>query len=308
MSLQRRKFLKQSTAIWAAGIASASFLSKNIPQPSMNIPPDFKIRFHATNWGYPGDLESFCEKAKKEGYEGIEVWAPRDAKGQETLLNIINQYKLDLGVLIGSSETDVKSHTRSFIAYANEAVKLNPVYINCHSGRDYFSLEENRAIIEYSYELDAKTSIPVYHETHRGRCLYAAPVTRDYLKTFKALKLTLDISHWTNVHESLMEGQEEVLELAISRTHHIHSRIGHTEGPQINDPRAPEWAHTVQTHLVWWDRVVEARIKEGKKSFTVLTEFGPPPYLPAMPYTQMPLANQWEINVYMMNLLRSRWQ
>jgi hypothetical protein len=29
--------------------------------------------------------------------------------------------------------------------------------------------------------------------------------------------------------------------------------------------------------------------------------------MPTVPYTQMPLANQWEINVYMMNLLKKRY-
>jgi hypothetical protein len=41
---------------------------------------------------------------------------------------------------------------------------------------------------------------------------------------------------------------------------------------------------------------------------TILTEFGPPMYLPVVPYTQQPLANQWEINVYMLNYLRNRYQ
>jgi len=307
MRIRRRKFLQNSTALMAAGWTD-SLLLKYKHKPLMNIPPDFKIRFHATNWGYAGNMESFCAKAKKDGYNGIEVWAPRDPKNQDELVQIATRNQLDLGLLIGASETDPKVHAHSFKDYAKEAVKLNPVYINCHSGRDYFSLEENRPMIDYTYELESQTGIPFYHETHRGRCLYSAPVSGQYLKTFNALKLTLDISHWTNVHESMMEGQEGVLEQAITRTHHIHSRIGHAEGPQINDPRAPEWDVTVNTHLGWWDRVIQARIKEGKKSFTVLTEFGPPPYLPVMPYTQMPLADQWDINLYMMKLLRSRWQ
>ena len=40
----------------------------------------------------------------------------------------------------------------------------------------------------------------------------------------------------------------------------------------------------------------------------MLTEFGPPHYLPALPYTQQPVADQWAINVHMMQLLRKRYQ
>jgi hypothetical protein len=39
---------------------------------------------------------------------------------------------------------------------------------------------------------------------------------------------------------------------------------------------------------------------------TVTPEFGPPPYLPVLPWTQMPVASQWDINVHMMHLLRDR--
>jgi hypothetical protein len=40
---------------------------------------------------------------------------------------------------------------------------------------------------------------------------------------------------------------------------------------------------------------------------TILTEFGPPNYLPTLPYTQQPVADQWAINVYMMQMLRKRY-
>jgi hypothetical protein len=87
---------------------------------------------------------------------------------------------------------------------------------------------------------------------------------------------------------------------------HINARVGHAEGPQVNDPRAPEWADAVKIHFAWWDQVVAPKRKEGK-IVTVLTEFGPPDYLPTLPYTRQPLANQWDINVYMMKELKKRY-
>jgi len=40
---------------------------------------------------------------------------------------------------------------------------------------------------------------------------------------------------------------------------------------------------------------------------TFLAEFGPIDYMPAIPFTRQPVANQWEINVWMMELLRGRY-
>jgi hypothetical protein len=137
--------------------------------------------------------------------------------------------------------------------------------------------------------------------------LYAAPVARQFVEAIPGLRVTLDISHWCNVHESLLNDQEETVQLVLSRVDHIHARIGHPEGPQVNDPRAPEWEAAVKRHWQWWDKVVELKIKQGIKKLTFLTEFGPPDYLPALPYTRQPLADQWAINVYMKDQLKKRY-
>jgi len=109
------------------------------------------------------------------------------------------------------------------------------------------------------------------------------------------------------VSESLLQDQQSTIDIALQRIDHIHARIGHPEGPQVNDPRAPEWESAVQAHVAWWDTVVEMKKQKGEV-MTFLTEFGPTDYMPALPYTRQPLANQWEINVHMMKLLRERYQ
>ena len=121
------------------------------------------------------------------------------------------------------------------------------------------------------------------------------------------IKITFDVSHWCNVHESLLADQQETVNMTLERVEHIHARIGHPEGPQVNDPRAPEWENVVKAHFAWWDKVVERKKKNGER-MTFLTEFGPPDYMPTTAYTRQPLANQWEINVYMMQLLRKRYK
>jgi hypothetical protein len=180
------------------------------------------------------------------------------------------------------------------------------VYINCHSGRDHFTFDQNKAFIDVTTELAASSGIPIYHETHRSRILYSAPVAKQFMEKLPSLRLTLDISHWCCVHESLLEDQPETVQLALSRTDHIHTRVGHAEGPQVNDPRAPEWNNALITHLAWWDKVVEQKKKDGKP-LTMLTEFGPVDYLPALPYTRQPVADQWDINHHMLTMLRKRY-
>jgi hypothetical protein len=214
-----------------------------------------------------------------------------------------------VGFLFGASESKYKELLQSF-KQMTEAAATNtiqkPLYINCHSGKDFFSYDESKTFIDHTTQLSKRTGVPIYHETHRSRILFAAPVAKQYMQKIPELRITFDVSHWCNVSESLLQDQAETLALAIERTDHIHARIGHPEGPQVNDPRAPEWEAAVKAHLGWWDEIVSRKKKAGER-LTILTEFGPADYMPTMPYTRQPLADQWGINVYMMNLLRKRY-
>lgn len=300
MALTRRKFLAKTAA--AAAIAPFATVSK----PNIVAKPGFSLQLLATNWGFDGSYDAFCQKAKAAGYDGIEVWMPGDAKGREELINATAKHGLTFGLLCGSGEADFTKHFDQFEKMLGAGVALKPLYFNCHSGRDFFNFEQGRKFVQLGLEVTKSSGVPVYHETHRGRLMFAAHVTKQYLEAFSGLRLTLDISHWCAVHESLLGDQPDSVQLALDRTDHIHARVGHAEGPQVNDPRAPEWKDAVNAHLAWWDAIVKRKAAEGQP-MTILTEFGPPTYLPTLPYTFQPVADQWDINVYMMKTLRERY-
>ncbi|WP_460640363.1 hypothetical protein [Larkinella harenae] len=44
----------------------------------------------------------------------------------------------------------------------------------------------------------------------------------------------------------------EAAHLAIEHTDHIHSRVGHPEGPQVNDSGAPEWTEALNARRTQW--------------------------------------------------------
>jgi sugar phosphate isomerase/epimerase len=310
MSMHRRKFL-QTTASTTAAFMLSSLDSLAAPATAVSAKGNtgYALTIMATNWGFAGDIEQFCAAAKKEGYDGIEVWWPGDKKEQTDLFAALKKHQLAVGFLCGGSQAEQPAHLQTFTAMVTAATTQTiqrPLYINCHSGRDHFSAALNRPFIEFTNRQAVTSGIPIYHETHRGRMLYAAHVTRDFIKEFPDLRLTFDVSHWCNVHESLLADQADTVALALERVAHIHARVGHAEGPQVNDPRAPEWEETLKQHVAWWDVVVQRKKKAGER-LTILTEFGPPDYMPTLAYTRQPLADQWAINVFMMQFLRKRY-
>jgi len=306
--LNRKNFLGIGVSAAAATMLS-SFESLASYKPSFTMNKNFELLIFATNWGFKGNMDEFCAVAKKEGYNGAELWWPENENEQKELFDALKKHGLQVGFLYGAWQSTPKENLGTFQKNIDAALSnkyQRPLYINCHSGKDYFSFEQNKPFIDYTTIKTKETGIPIYHETHRGRILFAANIAKEFIQKIPELRLTFDVSHWCNVHESLLEDQKETIDLALERTEHIHARIGFAEGPQVNDPRAPEWGNAVKAHFAWWDKVVQRKQKNGER-LTILTEFGPPDYLPTLPYTRQPVADQWAINVYMMNLLRKRY-
>lgn len=266
-----------------------------------------KIKFYAPHWGNTLPFDTFCQNVKAAGYDGVEMALPFEKAEKQNILDNLSKYSLTLiGQYWQSLEPDLSEHAIHYEKYLRNLIQAKPVFINCQTGKDYYTFEQNQYLFELAAKISAETGVPIIHETHRGKCLYAANITRNYLTKIPDLRITLDISHWCNVHESLLADQADAVELALAHTDHIHSRVGHPEGPQVNDPRAPEWQDALQVHLGWWDKVVAMHQKKGT-ILTVTTEFGPATYMPTLPFSQMPVANQWEVNVFMMNLLKERY-
>jgi sugar phosphate isomerase/epimerase len=271
---------------------------------------NLQLKILATNWGFEGTIKEYITKVKSEGYDGIEIWWPMEEKEVVELADLLHANNLEAGFLCGAQDVNYPEHFNFFKKMVTAAVTnklIKPLYINCHSGRDYFTAEQNSTFIDFTTQLAKSSGIKILHETHRSRILFAAPAARNYFEKHKDLRITFDVSHWCNVSESLLANQPDTVKTALERTDHIHARIGHPEGPQVNDPRAPEWKEALEAHLAWWDKVVEFKKKSGDV-LTILTEFGPADYMPTEPYSRKPLADQWAINVYMKDLLRSRYK
>ena len=198
MALSRRKFLATTTA--AAVLNPLASLAK----PDFKPKPGFTLKILATNWGFNGGWDAFCEKAKAAGYDGVEVWLPGE-KDRPAFLEAVAKHGLSFGFLCGSGESDFGKHFAQFEKMLTDGVAMKPLYFNCHSGRDWFDFEQGKKFVQLGLDVAKSSGVPVYHETHRGRLMFAAQVTRKYLEAFSGLRLTLDISHWTNVHESLLE-------------------------------------------------------------------------------------------------------
>jgi hypothetical protein len=269
-----------------------------------------KILFFCPRWGQEQiSWDSFCTKVKQAGYYGVEASLPYDETEKAGILNSLQKHGLHF--IAQHWETVDKDFNRHCIEYEQRLKNLataKPLFINTQTGKDYYTFEKNAQLIELAEKIARESGVSIVHETHRGKFSFAAHVTQQFLEKIERLRITLDISHWCNTSETFLHDQQEAVDLAITRTDHIHARVGYTEGPQITDPRAPEWKEALDFHLQCWDKIVALKQKQNAEVLTITPEFGAPPYLPLFPYTQQPIVSQWDVNVFMMNLLKERFK
>jgi sugar phosphate isomerase/epimerase len=246
-----------------------------------------QIKYCCTYWGAEKEKpKAFIDKVLSAGYEGIEIFLPPPTD------HFTERFIEEIGVVLNFTEL----------------LTYQPTFINSHTGKDYYSFDDNCKVIEAVLNICHKSGVRILHETHRGRFSFHAASLVPYLKKFPELELVGDFSHFCTVSESMLDGQEEIIQQIIPHVSHIHARVGHEQAPQVNNPFAPEWENHFTLFEKWWQQIIDHRKENSSKNFSITPEFGPAPYMPSMPFTQQPLGNQWEINYNMMQRLKATLQ
>ncbi|MBX3096230.1 MAG: sugar phosphate isomerase/epimerase [Fimbriimonadaceae bacterium] len=255
-------------------------------------------RYYMTLWPIAGDLPTRLKKVKDAGFDGFEDWVQSHA----TLRPLMDEHGLRYRAMVAGDTTD------AFKKGLDEAFDCACDGVTVHAGRASMEFGEARDHLGVLSAIAKEYPFLVDFETHRGRCLFEPMMTARLLAELPDLWLTLDISHWTVVTESLLGGFAPQLEATLKRTRHIHARVGFEEGPQVPDPRSERWSRYLATFDGWWDTVRAECAARGEEFFTVDPEFGPPHYQWTHPATGEALADPFEVAVWMRDRLQKRWQ
>jgi sugar phosphate isomerase/epimerase len=246
------------------------------------------------------------EKVKDAAYDGIEIGIPAETLRRRELRALLDDLQLDVIAHQYQAEGAIfDDYVRSFEQWIEVAASFEPVLVNSHTGRDYWTREQNLRFIDITQEAEQRHGIPILHESHRRHFLYSAPAALDYFQQAPKLKITADLSHWVCVAESLLVGHDMALEEAIRRAGHIHARVGFAEGPQVPDPFSPMWARELEVFSGWWLRIAQRFRFEGRERLTVTPEQGPPPYGWISLQSGEPVRDFFDVNVRMKEYLQA---
>jgi len=263
-----------------------------------------QLLFAKSNWEVPElCLGDFLARTAAAGFDATEIYLPARPEPPEEICRRHADANLKLVAQITTTGETPADHRKSLVVNFRNACLTKPLFVNCHTGRDIFSLRDNLDLFELGHTLSSDLGVSLVHELHRGRALFCGPETKRYLDIMPHLRLTADFSHWFCVHESDLADQPQNTAAAIQAATHIHARVGFREGPQVGYPTSPANKPWLDRHMALWSEIIVRRKSEGAPYLTITPEFGPAPYMPIYSAADLTVADPWETNVWMRHYL-----
>lgn len=274
-----------------------------------------ELKLFKTLWGHNGTLELAIDQLLAADMHGIESPPPASVAKQEYMAGVLRSHELDYiaevttaGSYVPERRASLQQHLASLETKLQSCTDLNPLFVNCIGGCDAWPEAQSVEFFGRAIELADQYSIPINFETHRSRSLFNPWVTLRILEQIPAMRLTADFSHWCVVCERLLDTELDVIHALADRVHHVHARVGYDQGPQVPDPRAPEYQYALAAHQSWWEIIWQAQAEAHYGLTTMTPEFGPDGYLHEQPFTRKPVADLWALNLWLAKTEQQHYQ
>lgn len=274
-----------------------------------------QLQLFKTLWGHSGSLLEAADQAVAAGFAGLEgnadVSQARFNELQSALQTSGLRYIQEIvtaGGYVPRRRATVAEHVADVERQLQLGQALDPQWVTIIGGCDAWTLEQSVRFFGETQECAARMHIACSFETHRSRSLFNPWATLAILQRLPELKLTCDFSHWVVVLERQLDDDWDVVSEVAKHAQHIHARVGYDQGPQVPHPAAPEYASALMSHQRYWETIWSIQRAKGNAITTMTPEFGPDGYLHTVPFTQLPVADLWEINAWMGQTERAHFQ
>jgi len=274
-----------------------------------------KLEIFRTLWGYTASKAQALEELLATGFDGLEARLPLDAAERSEFaaflwanrLGYISTVFTAYDVLPVQAAAPAE-HLQDLDRKLAWAAELEPRFVNVLAGNDRWPLAQQVEFFGQAMALAKRHGQFCTFETHRSRSLFNPWVTLELIRQLPDLRFTSDISHWIVTCERLLDDPADDLSAFVERVHHIQARVGYDQGPQVPHPGAPEYARELAFHQAHWESIWRAQQARGYTVTTLTPEFGADGYLHHLPFTNVPVADLWSLNVWMARTEREHFQ
>ncbi len=267
-----------------------------------------QLQIFKTMWGFNGSTREAINQALAANMQGIEGPAPATTSAQHNMAELLSAHNLQFiaeittaGTYVPDRQATLLQHLFSLETKLDYSAAMNPLFVTCLGGCDAWPENKSVEFFHRAMELAQQYGVTISFETHRSRSLFNPWITQRIVEQLPDIRLTVDFSHWCVVCERLMDTELEVMQAIAGNVQHIHARVGYEQGPQVPDPRAPEYIYALRAHQDWWEIIWRSQLTQHTPFTTMTPEFGPDGYLHEQPFTRTPVADLWELNSWMAN-------
>ncbi|KIH85446.1 sugar phosphate isomerase/epimerase family protein [Pseudomonas batumici] len=274
-----------------------------------------KLEIFRTLWGYTASKAQALDELLAEGFDGMEARLPLQAAERAEFAAFLRANRLGyISTLFTAYDVLPEQaaapaeHLRDLDCKLAWAAELEPRFVNVLAGNDRWPLAQQVEFFGQAMALAKRHGQFCTFETHRSRSLFNPWLTLELIRQLPDLRFTSDISHWIVTCERLLDDPADDLGAFVERVHHIQARVGYDQGPQVPHPGAPEYARELAFHQAHWESIWRAQQARGYTVTTLTPEFGADGYLHHLPFTNVPVADLWSLNVWMARTEREHFQ
>lgn len=266
-----------------------------------------QLKKFRTLWGVNSSWEQTLRELQTAGCAGIEARVPLTLDEQQALASDIRAAELEYiaivfsgGDVIPKQQETPEQHLERLKERFDAAKQLQPLFVNLLAGNDRWPLAQQVDFLGKAHELAKCFELNCSFETHRATSLYSPWLTLEIIQQLPQLQFTADISHWIVVSERLLNDPCDDFTAFIDRVHHIQARVGYDQGPQVPHPAAPEYQTALKFQQDFWQKIWRSQHRRGYQQTTLTPEFGADGYLHHLPFTNVPVADLWSLNAWML--------
>jgi len=131
-------------------------------------------------------------------------------------------------------------------------------------------------------ELESDFGIDITIETVRGRVPHSTPGSpgRFWSDSRTSSSPAISASGAAPPRRLVMNDDPRLLREIAENCWHLHACVGYENGPQVPDPRIPDHAPALESHLKWWESVWTMQAQRGLEAVTVTPVFQPDSPIP----------------------------
>lgn len=270
-----------------------------------------KLDVFRSLWGWRGDPYAMAAEVREQGFAGVEARMRvepqvfRAALAAEGLDHIAVAFTG--GDVVAVQAWDVARHCDELARAIERAEAYDARAVNVLAGNDRWPLAQQVDFFGRAQALADAAPMPVTFESHRAGSLYSPWLTLEIIAQVPGLRFTADLSHWVVVCERRLDDPLDDLSPFIDRVHHMQARVGYDQGPQVPHPAAPEYADWLHWHGAMWQAIWTAAAARGQDIMTLTPECGADGYTHLLPFTQAPVADRHEMNLWLAQWCRARF-